>query len=114
MYESTAFVLGLGLRQTHLLGHDLHGAARARGGKADVVAVDERRAPVESLVTGIADETQPGVGAPVDNRQRTTQRLRIARGDLRAPGVELQRVDAAPRRIVDFRDEPVAAFRRTE
>ena len=66
---ATSLVLGPGTRQQRILHDDVHGAARPRRGKADVVAVHGRGAAVEALVLRVTDKPQSRVGPIRDVRQ---------------------------------------------
>ena len=98
---ATSLVLGPGTRQQRILHDDVHGAARPRRGKADVVAVHGRGAAVEALVLRVTDKPQSRVGPIRDVRQGATQVRRVAGRNDRLAVRELERRDAAPGGIVN-------------
>ena len=73
VHVAAALVLDLLRRELHLGRDRFHRAARARGREADVVAVDERRAPLEPLVARVADEAQARVRLVGDVVERAAQ-----------------------------------------
>ena len=115
LHVAAALVLGLRRRQAHLLRDGIHGTSRTRGCQSDVVAVNDRGAPIEPLILRVTDEAQAHVGSLGDLRHRAAQLLRVVRGNHGAAALlELQRSDRSPRRIVDARDDLAAGCARTQ
>src|SRR5262249_2903031 len=80
----------------------LHGAARSRCGKADIVAIHGRGAAIEALVLRVTNKSQSRVGPARDVCQGTTQAGGVARRNDRLAVFELESRYAPPRRIVDI------------
>ena len=98
---ATSLVLGPGTRQHWILHDAVHGAARPRRGKADVVAVHRRSAAVEALVFRVTDKPQSRVFPIRDVRQGATQVRGVAGQNDHLAVREFERRDAAPGRIVN-------------
>ncbi len=114
VHVAATLELGLAFLERHVGNHDIHRAACARGRKADVIAVDGRRAPLEPFVARIADEAQPRIRLAGHVGQRAFERSGIAG---RNHGLAVDKVDdrnVAPRRVVDARDDLGACILGTQ